>query len=143
MHAKSPQSCLTVSDNTDCSLPGSSGHGILQARYWSGLPCPPPGNLPNQGLNLCLLSLLHRQAGSLPLARKLFFFFPPLSVGGTKDKVQTVSSEPEKLELFVAFLSVFQNCIFPTLKHFTLSFTKESDNQILFIIYHQYFRYVY
>ena len=30
-----------------CSLPGSSVYGILQARiYWSGLPCPPPGNLP-------------------------------------------------------------------------------------------------
>ena len=26
------QSCLTVSDPTDCSLPGSSVHGIFQAR---------------------------------------------------------------------------------------------------------------
>jgi len=26
------QSCLTLSDPTDCSLPGSSVHGILQAR---------------------------------------------------------------------------------------------------------------
>ena len=28
-----------------CSPPGSPVHGILQARYWSGLPCPPPGDL--------------------------------------------------------------------------------------------------
>ena len=27
-----PQSCLTLSDPMDCSLPGSSAHGIFQAR---------------------------------------------------------------------------------------------------------------
>ena len=32
MHAKSLQSCLTVCNPMDCSLPGSSVHGILQAR---------------------------------------------------------------------------------------------------------------
>ena len=32
LHAKSLQSCLTVCDPTDCSRPGSSVHGILQAR---------------------------------------------------------------------------------------------------------------
>ena len=30
--AKSLQSCLTLSDPMDCSLPGSSAHGIFQAR---------------------------------------------------------------------------------------------------------------
>ena len=30
--AKSLQSCLTLSDPVDCSLPGSSVHGIFQAR---------------------------------------------------------------------------------------------------------------
>ena len=30
--AKSLQSCPTLSDPTDCSLPGSAIHGILQAR---------------------------------------------------------------------------------------------------------------
>ena len=35
--------------------------------YWSGLPCPPLGDLPGPGLNPCLLHLLHWQAGSLPL----------------------------------------------------------------------------
>ena len=34
---------------------------------WSGLPCPPPGDLPDQGLKPGLLNLLHWQAGSLPL----------------------------------------------------------------------------
>ena len=29
--------------------PGSSVPGILQQEYWSGLPCPPPGDLPDPG----------------------------------------------------------------------------------------------
>ena len=91
------ESCPTLSDPMDCNLPGSSVHGIFQARvlewgaiafsdtysavrakwlqsyltlchpmvvalqaplsmgfsgkeYWSGLPCSPPGDLPNTGI---------------------------------------------------------------------------------------------
>ena len=47
--AKSLQSCLTLCDPMDYSPPGSSVHGILQEEYWSGLPCPPPGDLPDPG----------------------------------------------------------------------------------------------
>ena len=32
LHAKLLQSCLTLCNPVDCSLPGSSLHGILQAR---------------------------------------------------------------------------------------------------------------
>ena len=40
MHAKSLQSCLTLCNPMDCSLPGSSVHGILQARIleWVAFP---------------------------------------------------------------------------------------------------------
>ena len=41
--AKSLQCCLT--DPMDCSL-----HGIFRQEYWSGLPCPPPGNLLHPGI---------------------------------------------------------------------------------------------
>jgi len=34
----------------DCSLPGSSVHGILQQEYWSGKLFPSPGNLPDPGI---------------------------------------------------------------------------------------------
>ena len=37
--------------------PGSSIHGILQARIWSGLPCPPPGDLLNVGIKTDSLEL--------------------------------------------------------------------------------------
>ena len=33
--------------------------GFSRHRYWSGLPFPSPGDLPNQGLNQPLLHLLH------------------------------------------------------------------------------------
>ena len=89
------QSCLTPCDPVDCSPPGSSVHGILQASIlewvaisfsrgssWPPLLCPwdSPGKdtgagfhfllqeiFPTKGLNLCLLRLLHWQADSLPL----------------------------------------------------------------------------
>ena len=48
MYAKLFQSCPTLWDPMDCSPPGSSVHGILQARYGSRLPCPPPADFPNQ-----------------------------------------------------------------------------------------------
>ena len=38
------QSCTILCDPMDCSLPGSSIHGIFQARVLSGLPFPPPMN---------------------------------------------------------------------------------------------------
>ena len=38
--AKSRQLCLTLGDPMDCSLSGSSTHGISQKEYWSGVPLP-------------------------------------------------------------------------------------------------------
>ena len=49
MHSKSIQSCLTLCDLMDCSLPGSSV-GFSSQEYWSELPCPPPGDLPDPGI---------------------------------------------------------------------------------------------
>ena len=57
------QPCLTLCDPVDYTPPGSSVHGILQARYWSGLPCPPPWDLPNPGIEPRSPAL---EAGSFP-----------------------------------------------------------------------------
>ena len=48
--AKSLQSCLTLCHPMDCSQPGSSVYGNVQAKILSGLPCPSPGVLPNPGI---------------------------------------------------------------------------------------------
>ena len=34
------QLCLILRDPMDCSLPGSSIHGISRQEYWSGVPLP-------------------------------------------------------------------------------------------------------
>ena len=40
---------------------------FLRKEYWSELPCPPPGDLPNLGTELTSLVSPSLQAGSLPL----------------------------------------------------------------------------
>ena len=44
------QSCPTLCDPMDCSLPGSSVHGIFQARVLEWVPFPFPGDLPDPGI---------------------------------------------------------------------------------------------
>ena len=44
------QYCPTLRNPMDCSPPGSSVHGFSGQEYWSGLPFPSPGNLPDPGI---------------------------------------------------------------------------------------------
>ena len=67
MCAKSLQLCLTLCDPMDCSLPGSSVHGILQASTGGGCPFLLQGMFLTQGSNPHLLCLQHWQVNSLPL----------------------------------------------------------------------------
>ena len=41
--------CPTLCDPTDCSLPGSSVHGISRQKYWSESLLPSPKDLPDPG----------------------------------------------------------------------------------------------
>ena len=59
------QLCLTLCSSVDCSLPGSSAHGIFPARILELSHFPPQGIFPTQRSNLCLLNLLHWQVDSL------------------------------------------------------------------------------
>ena len=43
------QLCPTLCNPKDCSPPGSSVQGSRQ-EYWSGFPFPPPGDLPDPGI---------------------------------------------------------------------------------------------
>ena len=68
-------SCPALCNSIDRSPPGSSVHGIPQARILESAGKNPgvgchfllQGILPTQGSNLCLLRFLHCQVGSLPL----------------------------------------------------------------------------
>ena len=64
MHAKSLQSCLTLCNPVECSPPGSSVQGILQARIleWAAV----PRDLPDPGITPWSLGLLPGQVAALP-----------------------------------------------------------------------------
>ena len=47
---------------------GPLSMGFSRKEYWSALPCPPPGDLPDPGSELASVHLLHWHVGSLPLA---------------------------------------------------------------------------
>ena len=67
MHAKSLQSCLTLCDLRDCSLPGSYVHSILQARIlkWVAMPPSRGSSQPRDWTHVPVAPAL--QAVSLPL----------------------------------------------------------------------------
>ena len=68
VHAKSPQSCPTLCNPVDHSLPGSSVHGILQATVmeWVVLPSSRGSSRPRGWTRVSCLQ--HWQVRSLPLA---------------------------------------------------------------------------
>ncbi|CAI9152781.1 unnamed protein product [Rangifer tarandus platyrhynchus] len=67
VHSKSSQPCPTLCNPWTAAHQAPLSMGFSRQEYWSGLPCPIPGDFQTQGLNPCLLHLLHWQASSLPL----------------------------------------------------------------------------
>ena len=85
VRAKLLQLCPTLCNPMDCSPSTSSG--FSRQEYWSGLPCPFPGDLPNAGIEPLSPA---SQANSLPLSpgnlkgtSKHFQHFCPLMLGLT------------------------------------------------------------
>ena len=67
--------CPTLQTHGLYSPPGSSVHGISRQEYWSGLPLPSPGNLPNLGIKPTSPVSLARQGDSLLLSHRGSPFF--------------------------------------------------------------------
>ena len=70
------KSCPTPCDPSDCSHQACLSMGFFRQEYWSGLPLPSPGDLPNPGIkpvspvwqaNSLLLSHLGSQNGIMSL----------------------------------------------------------------------------
>ena len=59
------QLCVTLWTGA-CQAPLSMG--FSRQEYWSELPCPPPGNLPDAGIEPASLTSPALAGGSLPLA---------------------------------------------------------------------------
>ena len=54
------QSCLTLCDPLDGSHQAALSMRLSRQGYWSGLPFPTPGNLPNPGIKPTTLALAGR-----------------------------------------------------------------------------------
>ena len=51
------QSCLTLCDSMTVARQAPLSMGFSRQEYWSGLPCPPPEDIPNPGLPHCRQTL--------------------------------------------------------------------------------------
>ena len=88
-HARSvTQSCPNLCDPLDGSRPGSSVRGIFRQEHWSGLPFPPPGDLPHPGMEPMSPVLASRSFTTEPPVKPLFMYlfvvlkgFPGSSTG--------------------------------------------------------------
>ena len=82
LHAQSLQPCLTLCNPTDHSPPGSSAHGILQARILEWVTIPSIFLTPGSNLHLCVSCigrqvLFHWATWEALLTFSIFLFFPP------------------------------------------------------------------
>ena len=56
MHAQSLQSCPTLCSPMDCTHQAALSTGFFRQEYWSGLPSPSPGDLPDPRIELASLA---------------------------------------------------------------------------------------
>ena len=116
MHAQLLQSCLTLCEPMDCSLPGSSVHEILEARILEWLPLLPPGDLPDPGMDP--MSLV-----SPAMAGRFFTTEPPEkpSISPKGNSTSVLHTIKNKWLQVVKFFSVYQylvslpQCSFPSI----------------------------
>ena len=110
----------------DCSLPGSSVHGILQARYWTRLPFPSPGDGSNPRTELVSLT-------SPALAGK---FFTTVSPGKSPsqgwDKLMYWKDTWRSLSVIPALVSLPRSSFFFFFFFFFISFQKAQWNFKIF-----------
>ena len=132
LRAKLLQSCLTVCNPMDCSPPGSSVHGILQARILEWVAIPPLGDLPNSGMepkSLTSPALAGRFFTTEPPGKPLRVFDHPQKetagpLSPSPQSLATSNLRPMHLPLWDIFISgitqytVFYVCL-PSLSVFS------------------------
>ena len=106
--AKSLQSCLTLCNSMDCSPPGFSVHGILQARILEWVAMPPPGELPDPRIKL-----------TSPGRRTVF---PACPLTGWISPLFPLEPHPQLLPLLAMFPCDFSGSLMPLWLQFQLSF---------------------
>ena len=130
VHAKLLQSCLTFCDPVDCiACQAPLSMGFSRQEYWSGLPCPPPGDLPDPEIKPMSLTF--------PALAGRFF-----TTSATWEDSQSVSRPPNSTAFFSSLpltnMSKTFNIVFPKTATF-FSFCScylfvVSSNQLNYVI---------
>ena len=68
------QSCPTLCDRMDCSHQAPPSMGFSRQEYWSGLPFPSPGDLPNPGIKPRSPALQADALTSEPPGKHIYIF---------------------------------------------------------------------
>ena len=95
--------------------------GFPRQEYWSGLPCPPPGDLPNPGEELRSPALVGRFFTTEPLEKPLHLLTVPIFCGRgkyllyEKNEVKARDREWKKYEFH------YDNVLWALLTLFTVS----------------------
>ena len=105
VESESHQSCPTLFTPWTVAHQVPLSMGFYRQEYRSGLPFPPPGNLPSPGVKpVSLLSKLHWQAGSLP----------PAPGGRWRGRVHIVFMKARDLSPGAVLPKYFEKWVFPT-----------------------------
>ena len=99
------QWCPTLCDPMDCSPPGSLSMGFSRQEYWSGLPFPSSGDLPNPGIDSGSPALQADALSSEPPGKS--FFFCIVSLAPSIDKTSAPAPQ-EKLKPRIHFHRLVQ-----------------------------------
>ena len=83
------QSCLTLFDPMDCSCQAPLSMELSRQEYWSGLPFPPPGDLPDPGI----------EPVSLALAGGFFTTSPPGIIPSNREALAQLNNVLVSFEL--------------------------------------------
>ena len=86
MHA---QLCSTLCDAVDCSCQAPPSVGLSRQEYWSELPCPPAGDLPDPGIEpACVSCTADRFFTTVPPGK------PPKHIQSRLQKWSTSKQKP-------------------------------------------------
>ena len=92
-------SCARLFHNPmDCSLPGSfCSMGFSRQEYWSGLPHPPPGNLPHPGIKPMTPALADTFFTTEPPGKPICIYLTCVSRSVVSDSLRPHGLQPARL----------------------------------------------
>ena len=99
LHAAWLQSCPTLFNCTDYSLQAPLSMGISRQEYRNGLPCPPPGDIPNPGMETASLTSPSLAGWFFTTRASLLYAKSLLILSTTQFDLQDIIKTPSHLSI--------------------------------------------